>query len=346
MNLLFVIGNGFDLQLGLPTSYSDFYQYYISRPSQSEVISRLKGEISQNQQNWSDLELALGKISANYSDVDTFCEVYDDIQMELQRYLLKLDELMQAGTLTINSDAEILRRGIGLPEKYFSKEVQESIVSHYNGFFDIDKSSIINVQILTFNYTHTIENLFHNKRLQNPILEGSSSYMRSIRHIHRDISPSNSIWLGVDNEAQILNQGFQTNEAIRLRLIKPEILSESPIVINNIAQTISVADVICLFGTSLGATDQTWVQKIAEKISKGALTMMFLKDDNTYRTDNAKLVYQRRYKKAFIEKMNNLGVPIDEEHLNLYVEINSSIFKKDNTDPHDENLKILLEQLR
>lgn len=131
MNLLFVIGNGFDLQLGLPTSYSDFYKYYISRPSQSEVISRLKGEISQNQQNWSDLELALGKISANYSDVDTFCEVYDDIQTELQRYLLKLDELMQAGTLTINSDEGSLKIGIQSPEKYFSKEVQESITSKY-----------------------------------------------------------------------------------------------------------------------------------------------------------------------------------------------------------------------
>lgn len=346
MNLLFVIGNGFDLQLGLPTSYSDFYKYYISRPSQSEVISRLKGEISQNQQNWSDLELALGKISANYSDVDTFCEVYDDIQTELQRYLLKLDELMQAGTLTINSDEGSLKIGIQSPEKYFSKEVQESITSKYNQFFARDKNYQINVQILSFNYTHTIEYLLSISRLPYYISDRNKMHITHLRHIHRDISPSNSVWLGVDNEAQILNQGFQTNEAIRLRLIKPEILSESPIVINNIAQTISDADVICLFGTSLGATDQTWVQKIAEKISKGALTMMFLKDDNTYRTDNAKLVYQRRYKNVFIEKMNNLGVPIDEEHFNLYVEINSSIFKKDNTDPHDENLKILLEQLR
>ncbi|MFJ1434512.1 AbiH family protein [Capnocytophaga canimorsus] len=28
MNVLFIIGNGFDLRLGLPTSYSDFLKYY------------------------------------------------------------------------------------------------------------------------------------------------------------------------------------------------------------------------------------------------------------------------------------------------------------------------------
>ena len=101
MNLLFVLGNGFDLQLGLPTSYHDFYQYYVNTPSSSEAIARLKDEISADQQNWSDLELALGKITADYSDVDTSCEVYDDIQIELQRYLVLFRKFMKSVLLII-----------------------------------------------------------------------------------------------------------------------------------------------------------------------------------------------------------------------------------------------------
>ncbi len=33
MNTLFFIGNGFDINLGLPTRYRDFYRYYIGRPA-------------------------------------------------------------------------------------------------------------------------------------------------------------------------------------------------------------------------------------------------------------------------------------------------------------------------
>lgn len=346
MNLLFVIGNGFDLQLGLPTSYHDFYQYYIKTPSSSEAIARLKKIISSDQQNWSDLELALGKITADYSDADSFCEVYDDIQTELQRYLLKLDELMQAGTLAVNSNTGILSDCIASPEIHFSKEVRESIVSGYNEIFSIDKHSQIYIHILTFNYTHTIEYLLPNPHLPSHIPK-NNSVLSYLRHIHRDLSPSSSVWLGVDNDEQIQNESFQSNEDIRLRLIKPEILNEvSPFVFENITSTIFDADAICLFGVSLGDTDQTWVEKIGNKIANGTLTMLFAKVDAAFKTDNSRLVYQRRYKKAFIEKLKNLELSVDEKRLKLYVEINSSIFTKDAPNPHNDNLKLLLDSLR
>lgn len=345
MNLLFVLGNGFDLQLGLPTSYHDFYQYYVNTPSSSTAIARLKDEISADQQNWSDLELALGKITADYSDVGTFCEVYDDIQIELHRYLMKLDELMQAGTITVNSTLDIFSDGLASPEKYFSKEVRESIVSEYNRIFAYHKSSLINVQILSFNYTHTVESLLHNPNLPKSIA-GSQIILTYLRHIHRDLSPENSVWLGVDNEEQILNQPFRTTEEVRLRLIKPEILNEiSPVIVNDIDRTISEAEVICLFGVSLGDTDITWARKIGTMVAKGVTTMLFVKDDKTFKTDNAKLVAQRRLKNQFIDKLKNVGIPIDETLLDINIEINSPIFRKDTPNPHEDNLKILHEAL-
>lgn len=346
MNLLFVIGNGFDLQLGLPTSYHDFYQYYVNTPSSSKAIARLKDEISADQQNWSDLELALGKITAKYSDVDTFCEVYDDIQIELQRYLMKLDELMQAGTITVNSTLDIFSDGLTSPEKYFSKEVKESIVSEYNQIFTYHKSSLTNIQILSFNYTHTVESLLKNLNLPMYIAGGIAT-LTYLRHIHRDLSPANSVWLGVDNEDQILNQSFRTNEDVRFRLIKPEILNEiSPVIVNDIDRTISEAEVICLFGVSLGDTDITWARKIGTMVAKGVTTMLFVKDDKMFKTDNAKLVAQRRLKNQFIDKLKNVGIPIDEKRLDINIEINSPIFRKDAPNPHKDNLKLLLDSLK
>lgn len=43
MNIVHVIGNGFDLNQGLPTSYAHFYEYYFQlRPQKSDSESVLK----------------------------------------------------------------------------------------------------------------------------------------------------------------------------------------------------------------------------------------------------------------------------------------------------------------
>lgn len=50
MNVLYLIGNGFDLRLGLPTRYADFLEYYkgqtpklgTDRRQQEEAIKKYK----------------------------------------------------------------------------------------------------------------------------------------------------------------------------------------------------------------------------------------------------------------------------------------------------------------
>ena len=62
MNILFFIGNGFDINLGMKTRYSDFYKYYKDIESKSNVIQKLKEEIAERIVNWSDLELGFWEI--------------------------------------------------------------------------------------------------------------------------------------------------------------------------------------------------------------------------------------------------------------------------------------------
>ena len=44
MNILYLIGNGFDLAQGLKTKYTDFYPYYIDRtvcnPAVKKILER------------------------------------------------------------------------------------------------------------------------------------------------------------------------------------------------------------------------------------------------------------------------------------------------------------------
>ena len=65
MNITYIIGNGFDVNLGLKTRYQDFYDYYQNQPSPSEEVKQLKAHIDRNKENWADLELALGEYTSN-----------------------------------------------------------------------------------------------------------------------------------------------------------------------------------------------------------------------------------------------------------------------------------------
>ena len=45
MNVTFMIGNGFDLRLGMKTRYTDMYDGYISTPSDNEIIEIFKATL-------------------------------------------------------------------------------------------------------------------------------------------------------------------------------------------------------------------------------------------------------------------------------------------------------------
>ena len=62
MNVTFLIGNGFDLGIGLKTAYSDFYNVYCKSDSNDSLaVKKFKSEIQGNYENWSDFEAAFGE---------------------------------------------------------------------------------------------------------------------------------------------------------------------------------------------------------------------------------------------------------------------------------------------
>ncbi|MEX2350039.1 MAG: AbiH family protein, partial [Flavobacteriaceae bacterium] len=89
MKILYILGNGFDLNLGLKTSYRDFYESYKTIESNKNNVNNLKMNISENFKNWSDLELALGQYTEEFKTLEDFDEVIEDIGEQLSEYLIK-----------------------------------------------------------------------------------------------------------------------------------------------------------------------------------------------------------------------------------------------------------------
>ena len=88
MNITYIIGNGFDFNLGLKTSYKSFLDYYLKRDSGDRIIELFKDSIKQCNDLWSDVEIALGqstdlfieednplwhqRLVSDYSDLDIY----------------------------------------------------------------------------------------------------------------------------------------------------------------------------------------------------------------------------------------------------------------------------------
>lgn len=80
MNIVFIIGNGFDLNLGLKTKYTDVYKDYCkTSTSDSELIRRFKKEIASDYDSWSDFEMAMPSFGQNLNNESEFITCIRDL---------------------------------------------------------------------------------------------------------------------------------------------------------------------------------------------------------------------------------------------------------------------------
>ena len=62
MNITFMIGNGFDVGLGLPSKYIDFFQTYVQdSKNKPPEIKQLSERIHANHKTWADFETQMGQ---------------------------------------------------------------------------------------------------------------------------------------------------------------------------------------------------------------------------------------------------------------------------------------------
>lgn len=264
MNITYLIGNGFDIKLGLRNRYIDFYKSYAAMPSKTDpqVVKTFKTEINdfiKNELNkedtaidWRDLEVALGKYTTKVPLKD-FETLYFDIIEHLKSYLT--EEYEHFDTRYFQQE-DFLKNLADPITGFFNNDQQRALYQYVRSFSNEDVIDIIN-----FNYTPTLEHLsgFEGKELPiGKFVSGRTAKLHSILHIHQTLS-AEDILVGVDNKTQIENPEYTKNVDVCELLIKPStnnvlgsgVDSECESIINN-------TNLFVLFGTSAGITDSKW----------------------------------------------------------------------------------------
>jgi hypothetical protein len=323
MNILFLIGNGFDLNLGMNTRYRDFYKYYESIESSNVLIQKLKVEISKDIENWADLELALGKYTSNLNTADEFEAVFEDIEDKLADYLKEVESNFDYSQM----DRKKLLNHLVYPENSLPNADKNELIEFKRKWQKIQW----NINILTFNYTRSLEKILDYSEkhlLVNDQIKDLKHqvYIQKIEHIHGYYNER--MVMGVNDISQISNKDFHDNQDVLETLIKDHCNHAQKHTIDIWCKSqIPNSNLICIFGSSIGDTDNLWWELIGEQLKNDCKVIIFEKGEiiPTRRPQKGRKA-ERKKKKYFLDKTNLKDLEKENAEKNIYIGINTDMF--------------------
>lgn len=265
MNITFFIGNGFDINLGLPTKYSDFLLYHNSKGYTDIVSTSMREDISL----WSDVESELGDFTKNVTtdSVETFLDAKDNVDRSLIEYL---NTILGQYKLTINAEGVVEFRDkiVGF-SKEFNRDDREQLDSL------IQRTTIqISYRFITFNYTDYLDTIVKKAKELGPFSthKASSTIYNDIIHdpFHVHGTLGSDMILGVNDRSQLACSD-EVSGQISEYMIKTDLnsaLGERKVALAK--EIIDGSGYICVFGMSLGKTDLIWWKYIFEWLKQNS----------------------------------------------------------------------------
>ena len=328
MNITFLIGNGFDLNLGLNTRYRQFYDYYLKQDSKNDTVRHFKENLSEHIEDWADLEIVLGDYAKNFfsNQAYDYIELLDDIQDALADYI---DDQLIVFNVT-DEDRKKLISDLFSPEEYLNLREKEEFMAFKNRF----NNERYNVDIISFNYTKTFEIIYDYKdtliKLDSRAYKGSlyPQFLNSVEHIH-GLTDSNMI-LGLNDASQINNNELKNNQEVVRAIVKTEANINAGTLRDTRTQNlINNADIICIYGMSIGATDKFWWETIINHLNNSQARLIIF-------TRGKGIIERRSYraksnKDAMIQKLLSYkkldGDDLKKIASRIFVCLNSKMFR-------------------
>ena len=300
MNISFFIGNGFDINLGLRTAYSEFIKWYLKQETNNPVISEFKKMIASNIDTWSNLEVALGQktIAFPLDNPETFIMCKKDLDVHLQIYLRKENYRFSSNPLP--EYISQFKDSLIHYKKYCDSKVQRELNAIYKFYIKEDRC----YNIITFNFTDTVDVLWakttskfakrtiRKRKVSNDdffdrIAKALDSivtydYKGQLIHIHGTID--NAMMTGVNDIEQISNVKFRVNEDVLDCCIKPLMNENCGNRLNDrVSDIIEKTNVFVVFGMSIGETDKIWWDKIVRRVIENEHCYLLLVNyDNSF----------------------------------------------------------------
>ena len=324
MNVLYILGNGFDKAQGMATSYPEFYEYLVNNVKDgSSLLEKMKSAITEDTVLWSDMESGLGEFTAATDNAEDFDSFYFELSGHLQNYLKVENEKFTPSDKLKNkfqSDLTTVSQYLGALDK-----------DRYNAFLNRHGFSSKDISVITLNYTNTLEKILELSPNITTKGFGGSTNLRNIIHVHGQLG--DSIIVGVDRPAQIKNDAFRNNDDIKDIMIKIE-SNESMKETRHMEceRLIANANVIILFGVSLGETDARWWKLIGQNLKRRknlAIIQHLYKPGAISPTQRQRIRKLEREQQEYLLQRMEVKMEIGDVDIKdrLFFTVNEQIFK-------------------
>lgn len=335
MRYVIMIGNGFDIGLGLKTAYSDFIDEYQKSPAIHPDVSDeklraegiLKEQIRRDPETWADAEKAFAELRfsemlRNCADVRrSILDVFSLFTEALKNYLAKQEYSRELNRVSRDVSDVFVQH---MMQSLFTRMPERIRENDLDCAGDIDSMQLgLNYcSFVNFNYTGTLDRLLGVKFDEEYFKTGQVSFsnrvfpvqifehkipvaLEKLIHVH-GINHEKSPIFGVSDLQQITDvTARQLSETVGF-LLKD--CTDREKVSGNYdvtAQVLNNADRVVLFGLSIGASDKYWWRLLLERICNVKDFRVYIfpysKNPEKIKDDNDYLMLQYEWRSKFID---------------------------------------------
>lgn len=267
MNITFMIGNGFDRNLGLKTTYSDFIQWYKETPAKTETLKEFREYINDNEELWSAAEEELGRYTAKFDAGAgaAFYECHKDICEHLSAYLIGQQSRIEYSAITGEIESAFSQlNAISSPFHTQEKAVLDTIYTNHI-------SEEYNFNFITYNYTDTLDQCLKVVRKKQGLL-GTHTYngysrkhtVGTIHHVHGTVNAQ--MVFGVNDKSQIAKPEIfdcEYGDLYEELLIKQQANHGYQENADGKAKKLlETSNILYIYGMSIGVTDKLWWERV------------------------------------------------------------------------------------
>lgn len=342
MNITFLIGNGFDIGLGLASSFKDFFPIYFAKSLRKDPrIKQLSEHISDDEDTWSYFERQMGQYTAefNIESARDFIDQLNDFTSEFMSYMRSQEE-----RLSFSSERSISATMQKALTDFFAPSVLPvGSAIQIASIFERSASEEHKYHFVSFNYTDALQNCL--KTINNGVVAtrqyGSvarKDTLGKLVHVHGTIAQFPI--MGVNDTSQIANQSLATSSSFADRLIKPQINRRLRMNFDAQAkEVINSSKILCIYGMSLGSTDRDWWDHVIKWLygDTSRQLIVFLHDPQYNPSIPQNWIDKEdEIINLFVQYCKNPSIAVDKLRNRIHIAINQNLFSTNLTEESDK----------
>ena len=279
-DVAFIVGNGFDIDMGLPSRYSDF----IRSKEWNDAVNGFNIYLQQKDYHNHSLIAQLQMASTNSQ--------WFDIEQEIHRFIVSHPDNTERDVRDIRSEFEVIKKALTnylkrITLTFTADNSKVSTALHYRM-----RECPLTVTEIYFNYTYPHQ--YIKLPIQQAIFNGAQHWVTFVHGSLRD----NDIVLGCD-----LQEGEQVNRQLSF-MYKYNQLKKA----NHIARNILEAKEIIFFGHSINEMDFGYFKEFFKVASASPIPIRHL----------TIITYDDESERNIKDNIRNQGISVSDLYSNLW----------------------------